>query len=74
MWFRVSRLLYNEYIILLCFVIVLAAIFLYMQRLRLCPKQTDIRRVPSMSYFLPEEEQMEVMEQGVKSGKGYMYL
>ncbi|XP_071090176.1 ectonucleoside triphosphate diphosphohydrolase 4-like [Haliotis cracherodii] len=67
-WFRVSRLFYNEYLILVCFFIVLASIVLYMQRLRLCPKRTNIRRVPSMSYFLTEEDQME------QGKKGFIYL
>ena len=66
-----SRLFYNEYLIVLCFVVVLAAIFLYMKRLRLCPKRKDLARVPSMSYFMTEEDQL---EQGVRYVKGQGYL
>lgn len=66
-----SRIFYNEYLIVLCFVVVLAAIFLYMKRLRLCPRRGDLSRVPSMSYFMTEENQM---EQGVRyvNGQGYL--
>ncbi|KAK7508607.1 hypothetical protein BaRGS_00000173 [Batillaria attramentaria] len=69
-WMK-SQVFYNEYLIILCFVIVLAAIFLYMKRLRLCPRRADMSRVPSMSYFMTEENQM---EQGVRYIKGNGYL
>lgn len=65
------RMLYNEYLIVICFLVVLAAIFLYMKRLRLCPKGTDLSRVPSMSYFMTDENQM---EQGVRYVRGQGYL
>lgn len=66
-----ARLFYNEYLIVVCFIVVLAAIFLYMKRLRLCPRSAAISRVPSMSYFMTEENQM---EQGVHYVKGHGYL
>lgn len=66
-----SRVFYNEYLIIMCFVVVLAAIFIYMKRLRLCPRRADMARVPSMSYFMTEEDQM---EQGVRYVKGQGYL
>ncbi|XP_070210624.1 ectonucleoside triphosphate diphosphohydrolase 7-like isoform X2 [Littorina saxatilis] len=65
------RVFSNEYPIVLCFIVVLAAIFLYMKRLRLCPKRSDLSRVPSMTYFMTEEDQL---EQGVRYVKGQGYL
>ena len=65
------RILHNEYLIVVCFLIVLAAIFLYMRRLKLCPAQADLSRVPSMSYFMTEEDQL---EQGVRYVKGQGYV
>ncbi|KAL8580844.1 hypothetical protein ACOMHN_017348 [Nucella lapillus] len=62
---------FNEYLIVLCFVVVLAAIFLYMKRLRMCPKRAGMARVPTMAYFMTEENQM---EEGVRyvSGQGFL--
>ncbi|KAL3863359.1 hypothetical protein ACJMK2_005117 [Sinanodonta woodiana] len=64
-WWRGSRLIYNEYLIVVCIFIVVMAIFLYMKRLKLCPKRPaeTLSRVPSMSYFRTESDQM---EQGIK--------
>ncbi|KAJ8316922.1 hypothetical protein KUTeg_004826, partial [Tegillarca granosa] len=51
--------------------LVFTAILLYMKRLKLCPKsRSDLSRVPSMSYFMTDENQI---EQGVKFVKGYDY-
>ncbi|XP_076470889.1 ectonucleoside triphosphate diphosphohydrolase 7-like [Babylonia areolata] len=62
---------FNEYLIILCFIIVLAAIFLYMKRLKMCPKRASMTRVPTMSYFMTEEGQM---EEGVRYVRDQGYL
>ena len=46
------------------------AITLYVKRLKLCPKRADLSRVPSMSYFMTEENQS---EPGVKYSNSYQY-
>jgi len=48
---------YANYMVVTCFVIVLAAIFVYIRRLH--PWQRQIPRVPTMSYFMTEEGQAE---------------
>lgn len=48
---------YYQYLILLCFFIVVMSILLYMHRLRLCPQRAHLTRVPSMTYFVKEENQ-----------------
>ncbi|XP_041369282.1 ectonucleoside triphosphate diphosphohydrolase 7-like [Gigantopelta aegis] len=65
-WFSVF---FNEYLILVCFVIVIAAIVLYVRHLRLCPRSQDLPTVPSMSCLLIDEDQM---EQGIRT-TGYTY-
>ncbi|XP_071166808.1 ectonucleoside triphosphate diphosphohydrolase 7-like [Mytilus edulis] len=68
-WTLRRTILHNEYLIILCFIIVITAITLYVKRLKLCPK-ADLSRVPSMSYFMTEEGQN---EPGVRYGNAYQY-
>ncbi|KAK6166986.1 hypothetical protein SNE40_022172 [Patella caerulea] len=69
-WTYIPRMFLNEYLIMLCIVIVLASILLYMKRLRLCPKK-ELSRVPSMSYFMTGENEAEL---GIRTIKGSNYL
>jgi hypothetical protein len=63
---------YANYIVILCFIVVLTAIILYMRRLR--PWKSEIKRVPTMSYFMTEEGQAEdgLRKEGV-GVDGYEY-
>ena len=54
----------NEYLILVCFIVVIAAIVLYIRHLHLCPRRKDLPSVPSMSCLLIDENQM---EQGIRT-------
>lgn len=56
-----NRYVINEYVIIFCFVIVTIAILSYLKHLRICQsKKTDkLHHVPSMSYFMVEEDQIE---------------
>ena len=47
---------YANYMVILCFVIVLAAIVLYVRRLRPWGA-AEMKRVPTMSYFMTDEDQ-----------------
>ncbi|ESO90324.1 hypothetical protein LOTGIDRAFT_123541 [Lottia gigantea] len=58
----------NEYLVILCIIIVFASIILYMKRLRLCP-QNDLQRVPSMSYFMTGDNES---EPGLKKSSYYL--
>ncbi|XP_022341260.2 ectonucleoside triphosphate diphosphohydrolase 7-like [Crassostrea virginica] len=51
----------NEYVIVFCFVIVVIAILSYLKHLKICQsKKTDkLHHVPSMSYFMVDEDQIE---------------
>lgn len=51
----------NEYVIVFCFVIVVIAILSYLKHLKICQsKKTDkLQHVPSMSYFMVDEDQIE---------------
>ncbi|GFO40951.1 ectonucleoside triphosphate diphosphohydrolase 7 [Plakobranchus ocellatus] len=71
-WQRASRALDTQFLMAACVIVVLAAIFLYMKHLKWCPRTEDLKRVPSMTYFMTEQDQM---EQGVKNeiAKGQSY-
>lgn len=71
-WVGSSNLIYNEYLLVICFVVVVTAILLYIKRLKLCSKVTtaDLTRVPSMSYFMTDVDQT---EPGVRFSKNYTY-
>ncbi|KAH3707971.1 hypothetical protein DPMN_067409, partial [Dreissena polymorpha] len=72
-WLISSHILYNEYLLVICFVIVVMAIIIYCRRLRLCAKKTgrpDMKNVPSMSYFMTEMDQV---ESGVRQLNEYSY-
>ncbi|XP_059163251.1 ectonucleoside triphosphate diphosphohydrolase 4-like isoform X2 [Physella acuta] len=70
-WQKASRTLDTSFILIGCFVVVLAAIFIYMKQLKCCPRTSDLSRVPSMSYFMTDQDQM---EQGVQLVKGQGYI
>lgn len=70
-WQRASRTLDTSFLLIGCFIVVLAAIFVYMKRLKCCPRTADLPRVPSMSYFMTDQDQMEQGVQYVKS-QGYV--
>ncbi|XP_060581905.1 ectonucleoside triphosphate diphosphohydrolase 7-like isoform X2 [Ruditapes philippinarum] len=72
-WLSSSHIIYNEYLLLVCFAVVAMAICIYVRRLKLCsPKLpiSDMSRVPSMSYFMTEMDQV---EQGVRLMNNYNY-
>ncbi|XP_064631569.1 ectonucleoside triphosphate diphosphohydrolase 4-like isoform X2 [Lineus longissimus] len=46
----------NQYILLMCFVLVVAAIMIYLRRLRVYPKR-GMSRVPSVAFLLPMPEE-----------------
>ncbi|XP_045189718.2 ectonucleoside triphosphate diphosphohydrolase 7-like [Mercenaria mercenaria] len=72
-WFSTSHIIYNEYLLLVCFFVVAMAICIYIRRLKLCsPKlpRSDMSRVPSMSYFMTEMDQV---EQGVRLMNSYTH-
>ena len=60
----------TQFLLAACVLVVLAAIVLYMKHLKWCPRTEDLKRVPSMSLFMNEQDQM---EQGVEVGKGQTY-
>ena len=47
-----------SYVIFVCLAIVIAAILIYLRRLRIV-KSSDLRKIPSMAYFMVEEGQVE---------------
>ncbi|WAR21171.1 ENTP7-like protein [Mya arenaria] len=72
-WMNSSHILYNEYLLLVCFLIVVMAIIVYMRRLRLCSQKagrSDLKQVPSMSYFMTDMDQV---ESGVRLLDNYTY-
>lgn len=70
-WQRASRWLDTQFLFIVCFLIVLMAIILYMKHLRLCPQKAAMTRVPSMSYFMTEQDQL---EQGVRTVKSQGFI
>ncbi len=54
----VSHIPQSYNILILCFIIVMAAILIYLRRLRVV-RSADLRKVPTMAYFMTEEDQME---------------
>ncbi|XP_061192965.1 ectonucleoside triphosphate diphosphohydrolase 7-like [Saccostrea echinata] len=60
-WIKKTRFVDNEYVIVVCFVIVFVAILLYLKHLKICQskKIEKLHHVPSMSYFMVEEDQIE---------------
>ena len=69
-WTLQRTIFNNEYLIIFCFIIVITAITVHVKRLKLCPKRSDLSRVPSMSYFMTEEDQS---EPGIKFSNAYQY-
>ena len=69
-WTLQRTIFNNEYLIIFCFIIVIAAITVHVKRLKLCPKRSDLSHVPSMSYFMTEEDQS---EPGIKFSNAYQY-
>lgn len=72
-WLPNTHIIYNEYLLVMCFIIVVMAIVIYVRRLKLCsPKlpRTDMSRVPSMSYFMTDMDQT---EPGLRQMKNYTY-
>lgn len=70
-WQRANRWLDTQFLFIICFLIVVMAIILYMKHLRLCPQKAAITRVPSMSYFMTEQDQL---EQGVRTVKSQGFI
>ena len=64
-WQRVARLPDLHFLLVLCVLVVLAAIVAYMRWLKCCPRTQDLQRVPSMSYFMTDNQNQ--MEQGMGS-------
>ncbi|RUS90479.1 hypothetical protein EGW08_001747 [Elysia chlorotica] len=69
-WQRAVRTMDTQFLMAACVLIVLAAIVIYMKHLKWCPRTEDLKRVPSMSLFMSEQNQM---EQGVEVVKGQTY-
>ena len=71
-WVGKSNLFYNQYLLVICFIVVVMAILLYIKRLKLCSTvaKADLSRVPSMSYFMTDVDQT---EPGVRFSKNYTY-
>ena len=71
-WVGKSNLFYNQYLLVICFIVVVTAILLYIKRLKLCSTvvKADLSRVPSMSYFMTDVDQT---EPGVRFSKNYTY-
>nr|XP_006812996.1 PREDICTED: ectonucleoside triphosphate diphosphohydrolase 4-like [Saccoglossus kowalevskii] len=69
-WMRAS-VVSNQYLLIVCFVVVLAAILLYIGRLRkLGFLSSQLTRVPTMAYFMTEEGQV---QEGIAEQKYYGY-
>lgn len=66
-WQIVGRSMDTPLLMAACVLVVLAAIAIYMKHLKWCPRTEDLKRVPSMSLFMNEQDQM---EQGVDVAKG----
>ncbi|XP_056005681.1 ectonucleoside triphosphate diphosphohydrolase 7-like [Ostrea edulis] len=60
-WMKKNRFINSEYVIIFCLVIVYVAILIYLKHLKICQtRKTDkLHHVPSMSYFMVEEDQVE---------------
>jgi flagellar biosynthesis/type III secretory pathway M-ring protein FliF/YscJ len=60
-WMKKNRFINSEYVIIFCLVIVYVAILIYLKHLKICQtRKTDkLHQVPSMSYFMVEEDQEE---------------
>ena len=54
----VSSYPHSYNILILCFVIVFMAILIYLRRLRVV-RTEHLRRVPTMAYFMTEQDQLE---------------
>jgi len=54
-----SAYLYTHYIVLLCLLAVFLCIVLYVARLRRYVKPSSLRKVPSISYWMPADDQEE---------------
>ncbi|KAK3095111.1 hypothetical protein FSP39_010449 [Pinctada imbricata] len=64
-WSKKSSIFNYEFLFIICIVVVFISIVLYVRRLRICKSQRlDLTRVPSMSYFMVEADQV---EQGVRN-------
>ncbi|XP_077991971.1 ectonucleoside triphosphate diphosphohydrolase 4-like isoform X2 [Glandiceps talaboti] len=69
-WIRAS-MISNQYLLILCFVVVVAAILLYIRRIRkLSAMSSSLSRVPTMAYFMTEEGQV---QEGISEEKFYGY-
>jgi hypothetical protein len=68
---RYSHTLDASFMLIACFFVVLAAIFAYMKWLKCCPRKSDLSRVPSMSYFMTDQDQI---EQGLLYTKSLGYI
>ena len=69
-WQRAVRTMDTQFLMAACVLVVLAAIVIYMKHLKWCPRTEDLKRVPSMSLFMTEQDQM---EQGVEVVKGQTF-
>ena len=65
-WSSKTHIFHTEYMVILCIVVVLFAIVLYTKRLKLCKSKhlETMSRVPSMSYFMVDADQV---EQGIRT-------
>lgn len=57
-WWSLSQLHSAPYLLMTCCAIVVAAILVYLRRLRIV-RRSDLRKIPSMAYFMTDEGQME---------------
>ena len=62
--------LYSHYIVWLCLLAVLLCIVLYVVRLRRYVKPSTLRKVPSLSYWMPPDEEENLL---TKEQADYLY-
>ncbi|CAG5116087.1 unnamed protein product [Candidula unifasciata] len=60
-----------SFMLMACCFVVLTAIVVYMKWLKCCPRRADLSRVPSMSYFMTDQDQI---EQGLQFTKGQGFI
>ncbi|XP_005094066.1 ectonucleoside triphosphate diphosphohydrolase 7 [Aplysia californica] len=70
-WQRMAHLPDLQFLLFVCVLVVITAIVVYMKWLRCCPRKSDLQRVPSMSYFMTDPNQM---EQGIDYVKGQGFV
>ena len=53
-----AQLSHSSYTLIVLFIIITVAIYIYLRRLRIVPRKPDFRKVPSMAYFMTEDDQV----------------